>query len=261
MTTQQGAFSFHNKRNLVAGAKTVLLARLGRRLSPRKNSGLTQYDVAQHVGTIAQTVRNWETGRHEPSPATIKQLAELYNVDERTLLEDLDPAIRPAPETLGFRYDRVVVAPKKLAQARKDTGLTQTEIADMLGLSPSAIRRYEAGIANPSTKGLQILSDIYGQPAGWFTDKGYFTEDESTRFAQSVILQLERDSPDELIRKTYAEIKSDLSDAAKLRILNFIRFTHDAERRSLARNYPRISPPNSNQPDPNVPDDTPQNRS
>ena len=100
MTTQQGAFSFHNKRNLVAGAKTVLLARLGRRLSlARKNSGLTQYDVAQHVGTIAQTVRNWETGRHEPSPATIKHLAELYNVDERTLLEDLDPAIRPAPET------------------------------------------------------------------------------------------------------------------------------------------------------------------
>ena len=184
-----------DKRSIGAGAKRQALVRLGVRLRlARTRSGLTQINVAQELGTTAQTVRNWETGKHEPPPATVKKLAERYRVNEERLLEGLDSAIvpsRPRP-SWGFRYDRVVVDPDKLTEARNNAGLTQSRIADLTGLSLSTIRRYESRSANLSapttlaTKTLETLATIYGRPAEWFTARGYFIEDERIRFAESV---------------------------------------------------------------------------
>lgn len=227
-----------DKRRIGAGAKRQALLQLGGRLRrARLRSGLTQIDVAQELETTAQTVRNWETGKHEPPPAIVKKLAERYRVNEKRLLEGLDSAIvpsRPIPGR-GFRYDRVVVDPDKLTEARNNAGLTQSRIAELTGLSLSTIRRYESRSGNllpPTTlapRTLETLATIYDKPAEWFTARGYFTDDERNRFMESVTPAASKEPHDDIVMETYYRAKPDLSDETKLRIANFIRYTHDLE--------------------------------
>ena len=58
--------------------------------------------------------------------------------------------------------------PSRLAQARRETGLTQEQAADRSGLSRTSIARYEGGTVGPSPVALNMLATIYGKPAEWF---------------------------------------------------------------------------------------------
>lgn len=53
---------------------------------------------------------------------------------------------------------------EKLSQLRKDKGLTQLELAEMLSVSRQAVSRWEVGTAVPSLDNLIILSRLYGVP-------------------------------------------------------------------------------------------------
>lgn len=46
----------------------------------RRNAKLTQKDVAKALGVSNKTVCNWETGRAEPSFATLKVLSDMYRI-------------------------------------------------------------------------------------------------------------------------------------------------------------------------------------
>ena len=221
-----------DKRYIGAGAKRTALLHLGTRLrQARYRRHMTQSQVAKTLGTSPQTLRNWEAGRHEPPSSAVKALADLYRIREERLLEGLDTAITPTRP--GFRYNRVVVEPEKLSQARRDAGMTQTEVSILLGLSLSAIRRYESGMANPETNTLETLATIYGRPAEWFTPRGYFTDDERQRFEESVTPRAAKWSDSDIVIKTYDQAQADLSEEAKLRIAKFIEFTQNVERRGF----------------------------
>ena len=57
-----------SNRNVAYAAKQTALTALGGRLrAARTSAGLTQQTVAERLGVSPQTVRNWETGRHEPT--------------------------------------------------------------------------------------------------------------------------------------------------------------------------------------------------
>ena len=249
----------NDQLRVAAGAKRTVLIRLGNRLRrARARARLTQADAAQVVGTSAQTVRNWETGRHEPPMWAVKKLAENYNVSEDTFLENLDAPFGSAIPTPRFPYDRVLVEAEKLSEARRDAGLTQAKIAEMTGLSISAIRRYESGSANPATRTLQTLASIYNKEAGWFTARGYFTEEEEQRFDASTTVRLSKDSQVDLVIATYNVARPDLPDEAKQRIANFIVFTHRLVLSGYGDDFQRFGVDNNN-PRTRQPDETPQN--
>lgn len=52
--------------------------------------------------------------------------------------------------------------PEKLTYLRKQKGLTQSNLAEVLSVSRQAISRWEVGTAVPSTDNLKIISDLYG---------------------------------------------------------------------------------------------------
>ena len=58
--------------------------------------------------------------------------------------------------------------PSRLAQARREMGLTQEQAADRSGLSRTSIARYEGGTVGPSPVALNMLATIYGKPVEWF---------------------------------------------------------------------------------------------
>lgn len=51
---------------------------------------------------------------------------------------------------------------EKLVTLRKQKGLTQMDLAELLNVSRQAISRWEVGVAVPSIDNLRFLGDLYG---------------------------------------------------------------------------------------------------
>lgn len=60
----------------------------------------------------------------------------------------------------------------KIKDLRENAGMTQTELADKLGLSKSVISAYEKGIRNPSFKILPLLAQTFNVTELYFFEKG-----------------------------------------------------------------------------------------
>ncbi|MBQ8028058.1 MAG: helix-turn-helix transcriptional regulator [Clostridia bacterium] len=54
----------------------------------RKNSGMTQEQVAEKLGISRQTLSNWETGKTYPDIISVIRLSELYELSLDLLLKD-----------------------------------------------------------------------------------------------------------------------------------------------------------------------------
>lgn len=55
----------------------------------RLNVGLTQAQVAEHLGVQPSAVTMWETGERKPNIITLKKLAQLFNCTTDELLKDI----------------------------------------------------------------------------------------------------------------------------------------------------------------------------
>ena len=62
----------------------------------------------------------------------------------------------------------------KIKNLREKSGITQTELAEKLGVSKSVISAYEKGIRNPSHKILQSIAETFGVSILSFYEKGNF---------------------------------------------------------------------------------------
>jgi len=60
--------------------------------------------------------------------------------------------------------------PERLKKLRLEKGLSQTEIAEKLGVNPNNIGRYERGESNPNTKFLKALADCLGVSVDYLYD-------------------------------------------------------------------------------------------
>lgn len=59
---------------------------------------------------------------------------------------------------------------EKLVYLRKEQGLSQLKLAEMMGVSRQAISRWEVGTAVPSTDNLRRLGKLYGVSVDVFLD-------------------------------------------------------------------------------------------
>ena len=62
----------------------------------RKEAGLSQKSLSEHLGVTQQAVGKWETGRSSPDPATLARLASLLNTSADYLLGITERAAEPA---------------------------------------------------------------------------------------------------------------------------------------------------------------------
>ena len=61
------------------------------------------------------------------------------------------------PETLGTR----------LKNARRIRGLSQEQVAEMIGMHPVTISKYERDLQDPATNALKAMANLYGVSADW----------------------------------------------------------------------------------------------
>ena len=68
---------------------------------------------------------------------------------------------------------------EKLVALRKEKGLSQLKLAEMINVSRQAASRWESGVAVPSTENLRNLCELYGVPID------YLMHEESERPVKS----------------------------------------------------------------------------
>lgn len=74
--------------------------------SARKKKGLSQEDVAEHLGVSRQTISKWETGETLPDIRQSKRLAVLYGLTLDELI-DFDVDLNEIQETIDRISDEV----------------------------------------------------------------------------------------------------------------------------------------------------------
>ncbi len=206
-------------RSIGAEARKEALAQLGNRLRrSRLERQMSQISVADFLKVSAQTIRNWEAGRTEPSPENIQRLAVHYDVQPEMITNP--NRISPIELfTSRMRYNRIPVNGPKLLAAREEARLTQTEAAAKAGIGKSALGRYEKGKANPTPDTVEKLANLYGKTPDWFTPMSRIVG--SSRIGADEPDSAAGNSP---VIQAYLDAQADLTYEDEEQISDFIRF-------------------------------------
>ncbi len=68
----------------------------------------------------------------------------------------------------------------RIKELRSASGMTQTELAERIGVSKSVVSAYEKGIRNPSYKTIELLAEVFGVSVLSFYERGYFPNEAVT---------------------------------------------------------------------------------
>jgi transcriptional regulator with XRE-family HTH domain len=60
---------------------------------------------------------------------------------------------------------------RRIAEARRDAGLTQADLAATMGVSVAAVQTWEQGTFTPRPKRLHALAEALGKPVEWFVSE------------------------------------------------------------------------------------------
>lgn len=128
----------------------------------RRRAGLTKTQVAKRVRVHPSTISKWERGAAPPL-VMLRRLARVYGLSTGVLAEAA--GVRP-PRVLAPSRWTSGDLPDVIRAFRAWHGLTQSEIAALVGRDVGQIQRWEAGRAVPSVATLKALNAALGLPAG-----------------------------------------------------------------------------------------------
>ena len=69
---------------------------------------------------------------------------------------------------------------RTIKELREKSGMTQTDLAEKVGVSKSVISAYEKGIRKPSHKVLQLIAEAFGVSILSFYERGHFQNEAVT---------------------------------------------------------------------------------
>lgn len=146
----------------------------------RDGFDLTQQELAQLLDVSPVTVTAWETGKSRPRRSNLAEIAKLRDAEQ----EEIDRRLgrEPVPDLSGSDIKRL----------RKGLGLTQTALAELVGVSAAAVTSWETGKTVPSRENRRKLAELAQKPRA---------EIESQLSESGVLLPEEADIDAEEIRQ------------------------------------------------------------
>ena len=102
----------------------------------RLAAGMRQDQLAEIAGVARSALQLWETGKTIPSPTSLRRLAAALQVPTTSLY-----SVPPASTI----HDRIRFQ-------RKSQGLSQVELAHILGVKVSVLQKWETGQGKPDTE-------------------------------------------------------------------------------------------------------------
>lgn len=126
---------------------------IGQRIAAaRKNAGIAQFELAEIANIRYNTIARIENGTLEPRLDLLEQIADILQVPLSVLLfgdETID--INITSRTLGWR----------IRMLRKESRMTQPELAQKAGISLTMLRQWELHPANPTISALKKIAEVF----------------------------------------------------------------------------------------------------
>jgi len=118
---------------------------------------LTQVELASRLGVSHSAVYQWEAGRMKPGP---KATISLHALQARPGAVPSQPV---AEVSMAVRKGRrFKPTPAVIKRVRAKVGVTQAELAVLVGVSHSAVAKWEAGRISPRTETATALQNLEG---------------------------------------------------------------------------------------------------
>lgn len=142
----------------------------------RLQKGLTQLEVAQHLGVTQHSVSSYESDRTQLSAEKLTKMAQLYDVSVDYLLgmDGQEPAVEP-PSSAGLAALNWAVIGTKLGQLRHQRGVSLEQAAELVTTSVSEWQRWESGHWPISLDILSRIAKAFG------VSLAYFLADSNTK--------------------------------------------------------------------------------
>ena len=107
---------------------------------------LTQQELADIAEVSKRTIQNWEDGTSNIKPEKAEKLADYFGVSVGYLL--------------GYD-DNDINQMNRLKELRKEKGLTQTDLAELLEVTKLTIHNWENGVSSIKSDRLKKLCEIF----------------------------------------------------------------------------------------------------
>ena len=164
---EQFKFSIYNfilqKGNHYSSQETSPESFANRLKRLRKEAHLTQQDVADYFKTSPQSYAQWEKGQRSPSKESLEKLASYFGVSVSYLVGESDTidygAFKEQSTRIQLSDDKTFI--ERLKELRKQSGLTQQQVAERLDISQSAYAQWEIGKLNPKKETIQKFADLF----------------------------------------------------------------------------------------------------
>lgn len=128
---------------------------IGERIRQRREElGISQTALADAVNSTKQNIYKYETGAITNIPSDkIEQIAAVLHVTPSYLM--------------GWEESRTEIN-ERIKQRRKELGLSAEQVADMIGVSPATVYRYESSdIKNMPAERLKPIADALHTTPEW----------------------------------------------------------------------------------------------
>ena len=131
---------------------------------------LTQQELADIAEVSKRTIQNWEDGTSNIKPEKAEKLADYFGVSVGYLL--------------GYD-DNDINQMNRLKELRKEKGLTQTDLAELLEVTKLTIHNWENGVSSIKSDRLKKLCEIFDVDATYLL--GYNNVKNETDIKASVL--------------------------------------------------------------------------
>ena len=115
-----------------------------------------QTDLVNETGIAKGTISNYINGKYEPKSPTLQRLARALNVSEVWLAGYDVPMVRT---TINAKVNKSIA--KNIQMLREETGMTQIEFANLLGVRENTVLAIENGMHNLNKEMIFRICDIF----------------------------------------------------------------------------------------------------
>jgi transcriptional regulator with XRE-family HTH domain len=129
----------------------------------RRASGVSQEELAHHVGTSVRTIKHWEAGTRPVPLAAVRPMAHCLRRPLRTVLAAAGLELPPVPHPHTWAAAGL---PTVLTALRRSSGCSAAAVGRRIGVSGSTVRGWERGSSRPSASAARRLEMMHGLPPG-----------------------------------------------------------------------------------------------
>ena len=127
-----------------------------------QQTGETQKSIAEVIGVSAPTVNEWLKAKKYPRPEKLEKLARYFGVSVAVLIERHGQEDCTTHTNDDDSSDSRSVFAKNLSYYIQQSGKTQKEIADELGVASSSFNNWAVGNTYPRPEKMEMLAEYFG---------------------------------------------------------------------------------------------------